>query len=129
MIDIADVAFTPFSKPLASARIALITTAGLHLEAQPPFDRDTPAGDCSFRRIDASADLSRLRIGWDAPAAQDVNCAFPLALLREFAEVAPTHYSFSGAIPDPRPLLASTAPAVARELRDAEVDAVVIAPS
>ena len=125
--------FTPFEKTVPSARIALITTAGLHFDDQPPFDRDTPSGDCSFRRIRAKDDLSRLRIWWDAdgqqPASQDLNCAFPLALLREVVTVAPTHYSFSGAIPDPRPLLDETAPAVARELRADAVDAVVIAPS
>jgi D-proline reductase (dithiol) PrdB len=126
-----DVPFTAPAKPLS--RVALISTAGLHLDDQEPFDRDTPAGDCSYRRIRADDDLSRLRIWWDAdhqqPASQDLNCAFPLALLREVAEVAPTHYSFSGAIPDPRPLLEETGPAVANELRADAVDAVLIAPS
>ncbi len=130
---VADVPFTAPSKPVASSRIALITTAGLHLDDQEPFDRTTPTGDYTFRRIRASDDLSRLRIGWDIdhhqPASQDLNCAFPLALLREFCEVASTHYSFSGAIPDPRPLIEQTAPAVAHELRGDAVDAVVIAPS
>ena len=109
--------------------IALITTAGLHLDDQPPFDRDTPAGDPSFRRIPRDADLSRLGLPWDVdrrqPASQDLNCAFPLALL---ANPAPVHYSFSGAIPDSRPLVEETAPQVARELRGV-ADAVVIAPS
>ena len=128
---VSEVPFTAPAKPLS--RIALISTAGLHFHDQEPFDRSTPAGDCSFRRVEADDDLSRLRIWWDAdrqqPASQDLNCAFPLALLRDVAEVAPTHYSFSGAIPDPRPLLDETAPAVARELRADAVDAVVIAPS
>jgi D-proline reductase (dithiol) PrdB len=125
---VADVPFVRPSKPLA--RVALISTAGLHLDDQEPFDRHTPAGDCSYRRIAADVDLARLRIGWDheqtQPASQDLNCAFPLALLREERDLAPVHYSFSGAIPDPRPLLEQTAPAVARELH---ADAVVIAPS
>lgn len=130
---VAEVPFTAPRKPAASSRIALISTAGLHLDDQEPFDRSTPSGDCSFRRIAASDDLSRLHIGWDAdhrqPASQDVNAAFPLALLRESWDVAPTHYSFSGAIPDPRPLIEHTAPAVAHELRGGAVDAVLIAPS
>lgn len=125
--------FTPFTRPLASSRVALISTAGLHLDDQPPFDRDTPAGDCSFRRIRADDDLSRLRIWWDADrhqhASQDLNCAFPLALLGEVCAVAPTHYSFSGAIPDPRPLVEESAPAVAAELQRDEADAVLLAPS
>lgn len=136
---VADVPFTRPAKPVASSRIALISTAGLHFEDQPPFDRATPSGDCSFRRIDTADDLALLRIGWDSdhqqPASQDLNCAFPLLLLRELEQtreigsIATTHYSFSGAIPDPGPLLDDTAPAVARELRAEAADAVLIAPS
>lgn len=121
-IPVDEVPFTAPSKPLS--RVALITTAGLHLDDQPPFDLDTQ--DCSYRRIRPTDDLSRLRVGWDAPARQDVNCAFPLALLREMSGVAETHYSFSGAIPDPRPLVDDTAPEVAREI---DADAVILAPS
>ena len=62
-------------------------------------------------------------------ANQDLNCAFPLALLGEHCNVAPAHYSFSGAIPDPRPLIEETGPAVAAELQRDGVDAVLIAPS
>ena len=130
---IGDVPFTALTKPIASSRISLISTGGLHLDSQPPFDRATAAGDCSYRRIGAGDDLARLRIWWDLdghqPASQDLNCVFPLVLLREIADVAPTHYSFSGAIPDPRALVECSAPAVAAELKHEEVDAVVIAPS
>ena len=125
--------FTALSKPVRESRVALISTAGLRLDGQPPFDRETQTGDCSFRRIPADAELSRVRIWWDREqrqhANQDLNCAFPLALLGESCNVAPTHYSFSGAIPDPRPLVEETGPAVAAELRQDGVDAVVIAPS
>lgn len=111
-------------------RIALISTAGLHLDDQEPFDRHTPAGDPTFRRIPADVDLSRVRIWWDSeatqPASQDLNCAFPLSLLREEKELAPTHYTFSGAIPDPQRLIEETGPALAAEL---EADAALIAPS
>ena len=104
--------FTAPSKPLRESRVALITTAALHLDDQPP-------GDSTFRRIPADVDLTRLRTDWDGPASQDINCAFPLALLRELCGVAETHYSFSGAIPE-------TVPQLAREL---DADAVLIAPS
>jgi D-proline reductase (dithiol) PrdB len=130
---VGEVPFTVPRKPVASSRIALISTAGLHLDGKEPFDRATPAGDCTCRRIGLDDDLSRLRIWWDTdqhqPGSQDLNSAFPLALLREKYDVAATHYSFSGAIPDPRPLLEQTAPAVASELKAGAVDAVLIAPS
>ena len=108
------------------ARVALITTAGLHLDDQPPFDRETPSGDYTFRRIRADDDPMRLRTSWDCPASQDINCAFPLALLRELCGVAETHYSFSGATPEPALLLQDAVPQLLREL---DADAVVIAPS
>jgi D-proline reductase (dithiol) PrdB len=130
---VGDVPFTAPAKPVAASRIALISTAGVHLDDQEPFDRATPSGDCSYRRIAAGDDLARVRIWWDTdqhqPGSQDLNCAFPLALLREKYDVAATHYSFSGAIPDPRPLLEQTAPAVASELKADAVEAVLIAPS
>lgn len=130
---VANVPFATPSKAAGASRIALISTAGLHLDDQLPFDRDTLSGDCSFRRIRADDDLARVRVWWDGeqqqPANQDLNSAFPLALLRELGNVAKTHYSFSGAIPEPRPLLEESAPAVAVELRQDGVDAVVIAPS
>jgi hypothetical protein len=107
-------------------RVALISTAGLYLENQERFGPEDP----TFRRIPADADLTRLRIWWDTaatqPASQDLNCAFPLSLLREEKELAPTHYTFSGAIADPRRLIEETAPALAAEL---EADAALIAPS
>ena len=125
---VADVPFTAPSQP--PSRVALISTAGLHLDDQEPFDRSTVSGDCSYRRVSVDDDLTRLHIAWDVdrhqPASQDVNCAFPLALLRELRGVASTHYSFSGAIPDPRPLVEETAPALVDEL---DADVVVIAPS
>lgn len=66
---VTDVPFTP----LAETRVALISTAGLHLDDQPPFDRETPSGDCSFRRIRAGDELSRVRVWWDGEHQQPAN--------------------------------------------------------
>ena len=38
-------AFTPLSKPLAESKVALLTTAGAHLDDQEPFHVETVAGD------------------------------------------------------------------------------------
>lgn len=116
----------PFALVKPVKRVALISTAGLYLDDQERFGPEDP----TFRRIPADADLSRVRIWWDTeatqPASQDLNCAFPLSLLRETHELAPTHYTFSGAIADPRRLIEETAPTLAGEL---EADAALIAPS
>ena len=42
-----DAPFVPFNKPLSSARVALVTTAGLHLRA----DRSFESGDQTYRVI------------------------------------------------------------------------------
>lgn len=134
-----NVPFIAPRRPLPELRVALISTAGLHLDDQPPFDLSPGPGDASYRRIGIDDDLSRLRIWWDVeqqqPASQDLNCAFPIALLRELCaqgeigSLASTHFTFSGAIPDPRKLVEDSAPAVARELKTDGVDAVLVAPS
>lgn len=50
------------SKPLSQARLALITTAGLHLAEQPPFGNSLRGGDFSFRELSVSVDIQRLAI-------------------------------------------------------------------
>jgi D-proline reductase (dithiol) PrdB len=131
----------PWAEPpasLAAVRVALVTTAGVHLGTDPPFDVDARGGDPTFRRIPAGVEAGRLRITHlhydSADARRDVNVVFPIDRLRELAAdgriggVAPTHYSF-GWIRDVRPLVAETAPAVARELIAARVGAVVLTPA
>lgn len=130
------VPFTPLAKPLRDCRVALISTAGLHLPDQPPFDRESHSGDSSYRAIPHDADLAQLRPWWDTestqPASQDINSAFPLELLKQSTDigsVAATHCSFSGSIPDPRPLVDTFVPEVAEAMQHDAVDAVLVAPS
>lgn len=42
-------AITPLWKPLSNCSVALVTTAGLSLPDQPPFDVTIRMGDSSFR--------------------------------------------------------------------------------
>jgi hypothetical protein len=135
---VSQVAFARGGPPVRAARLALVSTAGLHFPDQPRFDRWTAAGDCSFRQIPRDSDLSRLRIWWDGknqrPANQDLNSAFPLAVLRELAaggeigSLAATHLSFNGSIPDPLPLIERIGPQAARLLRGDGVEIVLAAP-
>ena len=43
--------WTPVTKPLSQSVVALVTTAGVHLKSQEPFDMEDPDGDPSFRAI------------------------------------------------------------------------------
>lgn len=46
-----DTPFTPLRKPLRECRFALITTGGVHLRDQPPYDMADPRGDPTYRSI------------------------------------------------------------------------------
>jgi len=48
----------PLGKPVSECRLALITTGGLHLTTEPPFDTKHPDGDCSYRMLPGSVGLS-----------------------------------------------------------------------
>lgn len=133
--------WAPFTKPISQCRIALVTTAGVHLTVDTPFDMADKNGDPTFRLIPRTATCEALRITHDyydhRDADKDLNIVFPLARLRELAdervigEVAPAHYSFMGHIDGPHVarLVKETAPEVARQLQREQVDAVVLTPA
>ncbi len=132
------------SKPLAESRVALLSSAGLSVVGDPPFDMDGERrqplwGDPSWRRIgvDATAatvEVNHLHIKTDY-IREDLNVALPLERLRELVEdgvvgaVADTHYStmgYQGA--DTGVLENQSAPEIARSLLDEGVDLLLLAP-
>ncbi len=133
--------WVPLSKPLADCTVALVTTAGVHLQEDPPFNMADQDGDPSYRVIPRGTPQQRLIITHDyydhRDADKDVNIVLPLERLeecareREIGNVAPRHYSFMGHIDGPHipVLLAVTAPQVARQLKQDQVDAVVLTPA
>src|SRR3989442_1683370 len=111
-------------KPLAGCRLAIVTTAGLHVRGDRPF---TP-GDQTYRVIPSdtpSADIlqSHTSIGFDrSPIMRDLNISFPIDRVRELAArgaiaLAPNHYSFMGALRDAARLEKETGPDAARRRR------------
>jgi len=102
------VPWTPMRKPLEQSRVCLITTAGLHLKADPPFNMADPAGDPTYRIVPATAGAAELTITHDyydhRDADRDYNIVFPLDRLRELVaaghlgSLTPGHYSFMGHI-------------------------------
>lgn len=105
------VPWTPMSKPLTDCRISLMTTGGLHLKTDQPFNMDDPRGDPSFRIIPATATQADLTITHNyynhADADRDFNILFPLDRVTELTSaghlggVTPSHYSFMGHIDGP----------------------------
>ena len=120
--------------------MALVTTAGLSLPDQPPFDVTIRMGDSSFRELpgDISPQLLEMnQRSWafdKSGILRDRNLALPLDRLREMqargeiGAVATHHYSFMGSIVGPRKLINDSAPEVARRLVADAVDAVLLTP-
>ena len=125
--------WAPFKKRLSESKIAVMTTGGVYVEGQKPFDTD---GDWSFREIPLDTPLDQLRIAhthYDTNGvAEDVDAVLAIHRLLDLqaeglvGEVLTPTYSFMGYIPEPSGLINETAPEVAGRLKDEEVYGVVI---
>lgn len=137
--------WTPFQKKIEECKFALLTTAGISMKSDSPFDMDRERreptwGDPSFRVIPKDArqedlEVNHLHIN-TKDIKQDVNCALPLTRFRELeaegriGALAEKNYSIMGYIPIPQTatLIKETAPAIADMMKDEGVDAVFMAP-
>jgi D-proline reductase (dithiol) PrdB len=128
-----DIPWAALGKPLDRAKIALVTTGGIYVEGQNPFER----GDTTYREIPRDAAKDQIRIwhpGYDkGPATEDINCIYPIDRFAELesegtiGELAGNGYSFMGLINDTDSLIGETAPESARRLKEQGVDAVFLA--
>lgn len=132
--------FTPFTKPLPECRIALVTTGGIHRHDQPPFNMADSRGDASYRRIPAATPDAELTVTHDYynhdNVRRDFNILFPRGLLhnlvlRGLMGSLGDCYSFMGHIEPPHrtTLIEQTAPEVAAQLRQEQIDAVLLTPA
>ena len=131
-------------KPLGESRVALLSTAGLSMKDDTPFDmemeRKRPTrGDPSWRRLasDATAaDVVANHLHIDTSyITSDLNVALPLDRLREqvasgaVGEMAPSHYSIMGYQGnDTSALEQKSAPEIASAMLADEVDLALLAP-
>lgn len=120
---------------LEEARVAIVTTAGLHSATQDGWSRDDP----SFRVLDAGdrdVQFHHVSINLDrSGAAADINVVYPLDRLAELQDrgaigsVAPRHLSFMGAQHDTlETVRIDTAPRAAALLREDGVDVAFVTP-
>lgn len=131
--------FAPLARPLSEARVGVVTTAGLHLPEDPPFQKEK-GGDFSFRVIPEGTELSALKCthpssAWDRSGVEaDPNLALPLDRLAQLVgdgfvgELAPRHLSFQGSITAPGRLVSRTAPEAAALFVEDQVDLVLLTP-
>lgn len=134
--DFPDFGATPWAEgpPLGQRRVAIVTTAGLHLRGDRPFD----SGAADYRVIPGDAPaadliMSHVSVNFDRSGFQeDLNVVFPLERLRELAvegiigAVADVHYSFMGATQ--MRALEGKARELAGLLKKDRVDAVLLSP-
>jgi D-proline reductase (dithiol) PrdB len=144
MEKIRPIPWSPLCKPLKHSRVALLSSAGIALATDKPFDqegeRENPWwGDPSYRVIPKTATEADVRLYHmhidPRPAQKDMNCLFPLARLKELeqlgfiGESAEKHFSMMGYILQPEKLLRETLPAIIRDLKAELADVVVLVPA
>lgn len=138
------IAWTPLDKPIKETTFTLITTAGISMKSDPPFDlerekREPAWGDPSYRKIPRTAtesdiEVSHLHVN-TGYIKQDINVMLPLARFAEFekegviGQLAPTCYSYYGFQMDATALLAESMPQVADQMRQEHVEAVLLTPA
>ena len=136
--------WTPLSKPLSECKVAMISSGGIAMKNDKPFDQDGERqnpwwGDPSFRTIPKTAsandvDIYHLHIRPDY-ARRDINCLLPIHRLEELAQngeigsVAETHYSIMGYLLQPEEMLEKSVPAIIQGLKDEHIDVVILVPS
>jgi D-proline reductase (dithiol) PrdB len=136
--------WTPVAKPVREAKVALLSTAGISMKSDPPFDMDyeranPTKGDGSWRALCADAtpdDIVANHLHIDTGYLErDLNVALPLDRLRELVAagevgaMAATHYSVMGYQGnDGKKLVNESAPAIAASMRNEGVDLALLAP-
>lgn len=132
--------FRALSVPLGDARVALITTAGLHLRTERGFRvLEDVYGDPSYRVVphgtpQANLDLEALYVDRkytvdDPEVALPMNALAELAAAGRIGSVAPRHYSFCAGLVRPYPGLRTNVETLAAELHSDGVHAVVLLPT
>lgn len=136
--------WAPVTKPLSESKLALLTTAGISMKGDTPFDMDGERarptwGDPSWRRLradatSASIEANHLHID-TGYIERDLGVALPLARLRELVAagevgaMADTHYSMMGFQGrDSSTLENQSAPEIAAAMKSEEVDLALLAP-
>jgi len=136
--------WTPLSKPLSECTVALLSSAGIALKTDKPFDQDGERknpwwGDPSYRILPKTATEDEVRLYHmhidPSYAEQDLNCLFPLQHLQTMENngrigcMSPRHYSIMGYILNPEQLLRETVPALIRDLKADLADVVILVPA
>jgi D-proline reductase (dithiol) PrdB len=127
--------FTPARRALPMLNLALISTAGAHIDGTPEFSPN----DLTFKEIPIEVEPADLRFtarGYDGAAvAQDTNSQLPIERLLEFerngviGQLNGVFWSFSGFIPSANQVAGDLAPKLVERLQRYEVQAALLIPA
>jgi D-proline reductase (dithiol) PrdB len=138
-----EIPWAPLSRPLEESTVALISSAGLALKTDRPFDQEGEKrnpwwGDPSYRILPRTATAQDVELYHQhihpRVIAQDLNTVLPLQRLLaleengEIGRSAANHYSFMGYILQPQVLLEESTPAMIRQMKREGVNVVVLVP-
>lgn len=131
---VGKVPWTPLRNPLSESTVVLISTGGVHLRSDHPFNLN---GDPTFRVIPKGAQSADLAISHQAydrtDALKDINLVFPIERLRELeaehviGRLAEEHYGF-GLMPSAKGLIPAIKE-VARRISESGVDLALLVPA
>ncbi len=140
----ADIPWTPLRKPLSECRVALVSSAGVTLRTDQPFDQEGERrnpwwGDPTYRLIPRGTrteDVRLCHLHIDTSYGEsDLDCVLPLDRLEELAadgvvgSSAPSHYSFMGYLLRPEEFLRTSVPRMIEQMRAEEVDVALLVPA
>ena len=137
--------WAPLKKPIARTAFALITSAGISLASDPPFDmerekREPTWGDRGFRKIPRDATARRaiavnhLHINPEY-ILQDLNVMLPIERMAEFEQdgtighLAETHYSFYGFQWESTAFIDTAIAPMAEQMAREKVEAALLTPA
>ncbi len=136
--------WTPLSKPLSETTFALVTSAGISLKSDPPFDMEREKteptwGDPTYRFIpkgtqSADINVNHLHINSKHILA-DLNVMLPLERMEELSaegvigSLAPTAYSFYGFQWENRDFLNTAIAPMIDNMKLEDVEAVLLTPA
>ncbi len=131
-------------KPLSQTTLALVTSGGISLKSDPPFDmerekREPLWGDRSFRILpkgttEKDIDVHHLHIN-TTHIKQDINVILPLARMDEFEKegiigrLAPSAYSFYGFQWQNNDFLKEAIEPISKRMKREGVEAVLLTPA
>ncbi len=125
--------YTPFDRDLSDTTIALVSTAGVHLKTQEPYNVD---GDGSYRVIPSDTDVADLMVThthYDHSAAdQDINVVFPIERLRELVAegtikgLNTEFFGMMGYTLKMKQVLDETGPEIAKKIERSATDLVLL---